>query len=291
MHKFFHALAVICLCFAVPASPAIAAKKKVTIAYVEWDCAVAGSHLAKAAIEDRLGVSVELVSLSAAAMWAGIATGDADACVTAWLPATHANYAKKLQGKFEDLGPIVSNVRLGWAVPEYVPVSSMKDVGKYAKEFKNFIIGIDSGAGLMELSEKAMKTYRLDSMVLQDGSGATMTAALGDAVRRKEWIVVTAWSPHWMFGRWKLRYLDDPEKTLGGSESINTIVRLGLKEDMPELYSFFDEFHYADIDQLQLLMTWNQEKDADLQENARRFMRENSKLVDSWFRTEQRRDN
>ncbi len=234
-------------------------------------------------MEERLGVTVELLPVSAAAMWAAVASGDADASVTAWLPATHARYAKKLQGQFEDLGPLVSGARLGWAVPDYVPVTSMADVGKHAKEFNNTITGIDAGAGIMDLSEKAMETYGLTSMVLQDGSGATMAAALGDAVRRKEWIVVTAWSPHWMFGRWNLRYLDDPEKTLGGSESINTIVRPGLKEDMPEVYAFLDKFHYKDIGQLQTLMAWNQEKGANLLDNARRFMKENPELVAEWF--------
>ncbi|MDL2209250.1 glycine betaine ABC transporter substrate-binding protein [Desulfovibrio sp. OttesenSCG-928-O18] len=272
------------VCFAgMPFTAEAAAKKKITLVYVEWDCATASSYLAKAAMEDKLGVSVELLSVSAAAMWAAVGSGDADACVTTWLPFTHASYAKKLKGKFEDLGPLATGARIGWAVPDYVTVTSMKDVGKHAREFKNTITGIDAGAGLMELSEKAMKTYGLTSMVLQDGSGATMAAALGDAIRRKEWIVVTAWSPHWMFGRWNLRYLDDPEKTLGGSEGINTIVRLGLKKDSPEVYAFLDNFHYEDISQLQTLMAWNQEKGADLLGNARRFMKENPNLVDSWF--------
>lgn len=268
---------------AAPVGEVRAASKKVTVVYVEWDCAAATSYLAQAAMEEKLGVSVELLPVGAAAMWASVATGDADAALTAWLPATHADYAKKLAGRFEDLGPLVSGARLGWAVPEYVTVSSMADLALHAKEFNNTVTGIDSGAGIMILSEKALKEYNLAPMELQDGSGATMAAALGDAIRRKEWIVVTAWSPHWMFGRWNLRYLEDPKGVLGGSETINTIVRIGLKKDMPEVYAFLDKFHYADIGQLQTLMAWNQEKGADLKANARRFMTENPDLVKSWF--------
>ncbi len=282
--RFLVCTAMACFVACGMAQTATAAKKPVSIVYVEWDCATASSYLVKAAMEERLGVSVDLLPVSAAAMWAAVASGDADATVTAWLPATHASYAKKLEGKVEDLGPLATGARLGWAVPEYVTVTSMKEVGTHAKEFNNTITGIDAGAGIIQLSEKAMETYGLTSMVLQDGSGATMAAALGDAIRRNEWIVVTAWSPHWMFGRWKLRYLDDPENTLGGSENINTIVRLGLKDDMPEVYAFLDKFHYEDIGQLQTLMTWNQEKGAALLENAKRFMKENPDLVDSWFK-------
>ena len=282
----------LCLCImvcclwvlgSVPAHGAVS-KKPVTLVYVEWDCAAATSYLAKAAIEDKFGVSVELLPVSAAAMWASVATGDADATLTAWLPGTHASYLKKLQGQFDDLGPLVTGARLGWAVPEYVTISSMKEIAANAKKFNNTIIGIDAGAGLMELSEKAMKTYGLKAMSLQDGSGATMVAALGDAVRRNEWIVVTAWSPHWMFGRWNLRYLEDPEGTLGGSEGIHTIARKGLQKDMPEIYAFLDAFHYEDISQLQTLMAWNQEKGADMEANARRFMKEYPELAASWFK-------
>lgn len=287
MHKIlrlfaFSLLACFCLAGTVPGAHA-ASQKKITLVYVEWDCATASSYLAKAAMEEKLGVEVELLSVSAAAMWAAVGSGDADGFVAAWLPVTHENYAKKLAGRFEDLGPLATGARLGWAVPEYVTVTSMKDMAAHAGKFRNTITGIDAGAGIMGLSEKAMKVYGLDSMTLMDGSGATMTAALGDAIRRNEWIVVTAWSPHWMFGRWNLRYLEDPEKALGGSESINTIVRLGLREDNPEVYAFLDKFHYADINQLQTLMAWNQEKGADLLENAKRFMREHPELTASWF--------
>ena len=284
MRKMFYVLLILCLCLVGMAFPAAAAKKKITIAYVEWDCATASSHLVKAAIEDRLGVEVTLLSVSAAAMWASVASGDADATVTAWLPVTHAGYVKKLAGKYVDLGPLVTDARLGWAVPDYVPVASIREIGEHAQKFGNRIVGIDAGAGYMELSEKAMKVYKLESMLLQDGSGATMTAALGEAIRRNEWIVVTAWSPHWKFGRWKLRYLDDPEKVLGESETINTIVRLGLEKDMPEVYRFLDAFHYENIGQLQSLMTWNQEKGADLLGNSRRFMKEHPELTASWFK-------
>lgn len=284
MRKIPQFVITICLCLAVLTASAVAAGKKVTLTYVEWDCATASSYLVKAALEDKLAVEVDLLPVTAAAMWASVASGDADAMVTAWLPVTHAEYAGRLTGKYEDLGPLATGARLGWAVPDYVTVTSMADLGKHAQRFNGIITGIDAGAGLMGLSEKAVKTYKLDSMTLQEGSGATMTAALDDAVRRNNWVVVTAWSPHWMFGRWKLRYLDDPENVLGGAETINTIARLGLKKDMPAVYRFLNAFHYEDIGQLQALMAWNQEKGADPLENARRFMKENPELAASWFK-------
>ena len=67
---------------------------------------------------------------------------------------------------------------------------------------------------------------------------------LGDAIRNEEWIAVTGWTPHWMFARWDLKYLEDPEGVFGEAEEIHTLTRVGLKEDMPEVYAFLDNFQW-----------------------------------------------
>lgn len=264
--------------------PAFAGKGKVKIAYVEWDCAAASTNVVKAVLQERMGYEVEIIPVAAAAMWQALGTGDADAMVTAWLPVTHAAYLDKVKGKVENLGPIVGGAKLGWAVPSYVTIDSIAQLNDNADKFNGKIIGIDPGAGLMALSEKVMEEYGLDKMELIEGSGATMTATLANAIRDKEWIVVTAWSPHWMFGKWDLKYLDDPKNVLGEEEHIDTVVRKDLKADMPEVYAFLDKFAWKDTKQLQMVMAWNQEKGSDRYENAVRFIKENKEQVDSWLK-------
>ncbi|WP_319762242.1 glycine betaine ABC transporter substrate-binding protein [Maridesulfovibrio sp.] len=258
--------------------------KKVTLAYVEWDCATASTNLAKAVIEERLGYECEILPVSAAAMWQAVGTGDVDGLVTAWLPVTHKEYLERVKDKVEDLGALVGGAKLGWVVPSYVTIDSIEQLNANADKFDGKIIGIDPGAGLMSLSEEAVKQYNLDNMELMEGSGATMTAALADAIKNKKWVVVTGWSPHWMFGRWDLKYLKDPKGVLGGEEKIHTIVRKGLKKDQPKVYSFLEKFAYTNPNQLQKLMAWNQEKGADPYENAKRFIKENKAQVDSWLK-------
>jgi len=270
------------LLVAALAIPALA-KDKVKIAYVEWDCAAASTNLVKAVLQEKMGYDVEIIPVAAAAMWQAVGTGDVDGMVTAWLPVTHADYLAKVKDKVENLGPIVGGAKLGWAVPSYVEAKSIADLNKYADKFDGKIIGIDPGAGLMRLSEQAVKDYGL-KLELMEGSGATMTAALGNAIKHKEWIVVTAWSPHWMFGKWDLKYLDDPKGVLGGEEHIDTIVRKGLSKDMPKVYAFLDKFKYKDAVQMQTLMAWNQEPGADRYENAKRFIKEFPETVDSWLK-------
>ncbi len=278
---------VLSLCLAlalVVASSVVAfAKDPVRIAYVEWDCATTSTNMVKAVLEQEMGYEVEILPVAAAAMWQAVGSGDVDGMVTAWLPVTHGDYLKKVGDKVEDLGPLSTGAKVGWVVPKYVTINSIEELKANADKFEGKIIGIDPGAGLMRMSEDTMKAYSLDNFELVEGSGATMTAALSDAVKNNKWVVVTGWSPHWMFGRWQLKYLEDPKGTLGGSETINAVVRKGLKKDMPEVYAFLDRFAWDTPDQLQMVMAWNQEPGADPYENAKRFIKENPEVVKKWL--------
>ncbi|TWI74400.1 glycine betaine/proline transport system substrate-binding protein [Desulfobotulus alkaliphilus] len=260
------------------------AQKKVRLAYVEWDCSAASTHLVQAVLQEKMGYEVEILPVAAAAMFQALATGNVDGMVTAWLPVTHEDYYERVKNRVEDLGPIVGGAKLGWAVPSYVNIDSIEEINDHAAKFKNRVVGIDPGAGLMRLSEQAMKDYGLNKMQLMEGSGATMTAALDTAIRRNEWVVVTAWSPHWMFGAWDLKYLDDPKGILGGEEFIHTLVRKDLKKDMPEVYNFLKNFAWKDAGQLQMVMAWDQERGADRYENAKRFIKENEEQVKGWLK-------
>ncbi|MFP4314617.1 MAG: glycine betaine ABC transporter substrate-binding protein [Desulfovibrionales bacterium] len=271
------------LLFAVALSGTALAKKSVDIAYVEWDCAVASTNMVQAVLQEKMGYDVEITPVAAAAMWSAVASGDVEGMVTAWLPSTHADYMSRFKKDVEDLGPIVGGAKLGWAVPAYVDIDSIPDLKGNAAKFDGRIIGIDPGAGLMRLSEDAMEAYDLSDFELMEGSGATMTAALQDAIKNNEPIVVTAWSPHWMFGKWDLKYLDDPKQVLGEEEFIHAIVRDDLKKDMPEVYAFLDNFKWENPEQLQKLMAWNQEPGTTPYENAVKFMNENPELVNSWL--------
>ena len=259
------------------------AKDKVKIAYVEWDCALTSTNIVAAVLQEKMGYEVELLPVAAAAMWQAVGTGDVDGMVTAWLPVTHKDYLARVADKVENLGPIVGGARVGWVVPSYVEIDSIEQMNGAADKFDDKIIGIDPGAGLMQMSEKTIDAYGLDKFELMEGSGATMTAALADAIKNNQWIVVTGWSPHWMFGRWDLKYLNDPKGTLGGEEYIATIVRKGLDKDMPEVYAFLDAFSYENPNQLQTVMAWNQEEDADPYANAVKFINENPELVNKWM--------
>jgi glycine betaine/proline transport system substrate-binding protein len=257
-----------------------AQSKKVKIAYVEWSDAVVATNVLKTALESK-GYEVTITPLAAAAMWQAVATGEADAMVAAWLPTTHASYYGQLKDKVDLIGPNVTGAKIGWAVPKYTDISSIEDLKTKASLVEGKVIGIDPGAGLMKASDKAIKEYGLP-VKLVDGSDATMTAALKDAYDRKQPIVVTTWTPHWMFGRWEMKYLSDPKNVFGGEETVNTVARKDLKKDNPELHAILSKFKLS-LEDEQKVMLWNEEKGAKPSETAARWVKENPEKVKAWL--------
>ncbi len=282
IRKFLIALCVF-VGFMVPVAQAKLTKPTVRLVYVEWPCAVVTSNIAKVIIEEKLGHPVNLIPVSVAVMFQAISKQEAEASVSIWLPNTHATYMKKLQGQLVDLGPIVTGAKLGWVVPDYVPLTSVEQLKGHAKEFKGTVYGIDAGSVYMTQSETAIKEYNLKGFELETSSDAIMVAMLAEAIRKKEWVVITGWAPHWMFGKWQLHFLDDPKGLFGTEEAIHAVARKGLDTDMPAVYNFLHKFSYTNTAQLQKLMAENEEKGADPLENARKFVREHQEQVNAWL--------
>ena len=159
------------------------------------------------------GYDVMLRNADIAPIFVSMAAGKVDVFMDSWLPATHADYIKK---------------------------------------YGNEIIGIDVGAGLMNETERVIQEYPVE-LTLKPSSGATMVAFLQKSIENKEWIVVTGWTPHWMFSRYDLKFLDDSQKQYGDAEHIQIMATKGFSEKDPYAAAFFRNFS-LDNEQLSELM-------------------------------------
>ncbi|AYD04080.1 glycine betaine ABC transporter substrate-binding protein [Neorhizobium sp. NCHU2750] len=230
--------------FAGSALPTMAADAKpVKIGWAAWSDAEFVTKLAAKLITDKLDTKVELVQTDVAPLYQGVSRGDLDAMMMAWLPATHADYFAKVKDKVETLGTIYDGAKLGWIVPDYIPeseIASIEDLKKpeVQKKLSGTVQGIDPGAGLTRLSQQALKDYGLDVYKLQISSEAGMLTTVDRAERGKKWFVATSWSPHWMFGKYKLRYIADPKKSLGEAEHVDILARKDFKTDNPKVAAF-----------------------------------------------------
>lgn len=100
---------------------------KITLGYVAWDSEIASTNVIGKVLTD-LGYKVTLTQVEAGPMWTGVADGSLDAHVAGWLPSTHADYYKKYEGKFEDLGENLKGTKLGLVVPAYMDIDSIEDL-------------------------------------------------------------------------------------------------------------------------------------------------------------------
>lgn len=127
--------------------------------------------------------------------------------------------------------------------------TAANDGNRTAGEQVNYTItGTDPGSGLMRLTAQAVEDYDLSEWTVQESSAAGMTAQLDAAYKNEEPIIIAAWSPHWMFNTYDLKYLDDPELTYGEPEEIHTLARLGLQDEHPVAYQFLQRFHWTSDD-------------------------------------------
>lgn len=255
-------------------------KKKISIAYANWSEGIEMTNLAKVIFEDQ-GYEVKLLNADLAPIFASLSRKKADVFMDVWMPVTMADYMQEYGDKLEVIGNIYDNARIGLVVPEYVTINSIEELNAEKDRFSGEIVGIDAGAGIMKATDQALKDYQLDYKLLTS-SGPAMTASLKKAIDKNEWIVVTGWTPHWMFDRFKLKILQDPKTIYGAVETIHTVAWKGFSEQDPFAAQLLKNMHLTD-EHISSLMTAIEDAQTSETEAARQWMNEHKELVDSWI--------
>ncbi|MEG1045029.1 MULTISPECIES: glycine betaine ABC transporter substrate-binding protein [Carnobacterium] len=159
------------------------------------------------------------------------------------------------------------------------PYDAKKPVGE---QINYTITGIDAGAGIMSSTEKAISDYQLDknNWQLQPSSTAAMTSTLAKAIKDKRPIVVTGWTPHWMFTKFDLKFLEDPKGSFGKAENIHTIVRKDLKKDEPTAYEVLDRFYWTPEEMADVMLQVNE--GVDPEKAAADWLKSNPEKLEEW---------
>lgn len=262
--------------------PADEDEKTAELVYVNWAEGIAYTNLAKNILEEKMGYDVTITSADVGPAYTAVANSDYDAFMETWLPVLHRNYLEQFEDDITDLGHVFEGTQSGLVVPEYVEVDRISELNELTDRFNGEIIGIDAGAGIMSTTEQVIEEYGLEFDLITS-SGPAMTAALSRAIQNEEWIVVTGWQPHWKFGQWDLKFLEqDEDKVLWETGNIHIMGRENLQEDKPELARFLGNMFF-DVEELSDLMVAVEESDRNVAEVTRDWMYENEDLVDSWI--------
>ncbi|MFG6148120.1 glycine betaine ABC transporter substrate-binding protein [Halobacillus sp. B23F22_1] len=254
--------------------------KEVSIGMNNWAENIAVSNMWKIILEEE-GYEVELEQVEKGVLYEALAAGDLDIGMEIWLPNTDASFYEQYEEDIDWRETWYEGTELGLVVPSYMEdINSIEDLNDHAEELDGQIVGIDSGASIMSLTDDAIAEYDLDYSLAASSEGSMMTE-LTNAIESEEPIVVTHWTPHWAFSEMDLKFLEDPENVYGDSEDISYAARLDLEEDNPELVEWFDNF-MLDDQQLGELMASINEADSE-EEGAQAWIDENQDVIDEWM--------
>ncbi|CAM3821002.1 glycine betaine ABC transporter substrate-binding protein [Alicyclobacillus pomorum] len=256
--------------------------KTVTIGYVDWDEDVAASYLWKDILTEK-GYSVQLQSLDAGPLFSGLSEGGVDVFFDTWLPVTHQTYMTRYGSNLANLGKwYQGQTQEGFAVPSYVTdVTSIGDLKKHAAEFGNQIVGIDPGAGEMQLAAKAVSDYGLGMQLVQSSSPA-MLSALQKAYSEHKPIVVTMWSPHWAVTKYHLKYLSDPKGDFGKPGWIQTEANKNWASSNAQVSQWIKNFKLTPQQLGSLEEDINSGPSKD--QGVKKWISDNQNLVNSWLK-------
>ena len=269
-HSPYRKMASVCLAGLILAASTTwtqaADRPPVRIGWVNWSDTEITVKLATTALQEHLKQPVKLVMADIGIQFQALANGNIDLIPMVWLPSTHKAFYDKYKDRLEDLGVLYEG-RIGMAVPTSIPISeiaSVEDLNKphIREKLDGKILTSEVGNGQYKLTVKAIEDYKLTGYKLVASSESGMLNELDRNLKRNKWSLVNAWSPHWMFSKWSLRYLDDPKQIFGGAEQIHAMARKGFSAEYPEVASFFAHYSIPQAD-LEALMMQARETSSD----------------------------
>jgi glycine betaine/proline transport system substrate-binding protein len=249
----------------------------IKLVYTDWSESVAITHLSAVLLEEKMDYSIVLKLTDVESAYREIAEGEADIFADAWLPETHKTYMEEHTGNIEELGIIYPEARTGFVVPAYSNLQTIADL----KNYTNPVIGIDEGAGVMQNAHHAIEMYNL-SVSLLSFSEDEMIKQLEDSIKRRKEIVITGWEPHWIFARYEVKFLEDPDNVFGEKENIYTVGRTGIDEEHPRAVRFFERMQLTEK-QLNSLV-YQVRLSEDPRQGVKNWMKENEYIVNQWVK-------
>lgn len=206
--------------------------KTITMGTLSWDDLTPITAVTKKVLE-YAGYTVKVTTFAEWGIaFAALGKGDVQ------LLASQINYISqdhwdKNKSRLEKISPVSHGLYQAFAVPKYVPITTIDELNANADKFGNKIVGIEPGSGLMRDAAAAVKAYGLKPKLVE-GSTAAMSAAVKSATDRKEWVVATVWEPSEFMKKYDLKFLKDPKNVFPGAQSYYWIANKGFSAKYPQ---------------------------------------------------------
>lgn len=296
---------------AAPAQPS-GEKPVIKLAENPWTGSSVNVYVAKQLLEEKLGYTVEVVTIDENAQWPAVAKGDISAILEIWPSGeTHQKGLKQyVEGDktVVHLGELGVVGKISWYVPKYV-VDAHPELATWegfknpelAKLFATAETG-DAGQFLagdpswVQYDEEIIQNLGLNLKVVRAGSEQAVLAALDSAYSRKEPILFYLWTPHSVHNKYELVPVKLPEYTDECYAEANAgkkacdypkdvlfkVANAKLKETAPDAFQFLANMKLSDADQISMIA------DVELNgktpaEAARAWIEKNEAVWSQWL--------
>jgi glycine betaine/proline transport system substrate-binding protein len=154
--------------------------------------------------------------------------------------------------------------------------------GSISEEMEYTITGIEPGAGMSGVIDDMIENEEnLQGWTHQTSSTGAMLTELDQAIQNEEPIVIAAWSPHYMFAKYDIKYLEDPNELFGGEEDVLKLGRLGFEEDFPIAAEIVRNF-YLEIDVIEAALLESQEQEISVPEVVETWVVDNEDIMNEF---------
>lgn len=255
-------------------------KKEIRLIYPDWTEGIAMTHLIKVILRDRLHYNVTTRMDEVNDIYAMVASGEYDVFADAWLPKTHERYWNLYSDSLMDLGIVFEDARTGIVAPDFMSIKNISDINQLETS-ERVVYGLDTVSGVMQATKQAFEHYQVDGQLVT-GNEQELMDKFDLAYQKHEPILITGWVPHWMFGKYNLKFLNDPDAIYGANENIHIVARNGFEEDFPVVVRFLKNMLLTDAEMNALLTDYNANKDYP-ERGIIKWMEEHVATVNSWI--------
>lgn len=278
----------------------------ITIGQFSWTAAAVQTEILKLVAEQHpeLGVgSVESKQLDPAPGWIGMQRGDIDVMPEVNLP-NQQPFVDKAKKEASLVSKTYGGATQGWFVPKYLvskggaadgltSVDQLKDK-KWADAVGSQLYDADAGWVTTKQNDKRIKAFNL-AITHKPSSEAAVLAQIQRAYQRKEPVLVYLYHPHWVFQKYDLVQLKEPEPYRSGcfegsgddcaipTLSAHVGARKDLKERAPKYYAMLQKFSISLTD-VEKLLARQQNSDASPEQIAKDWVAANQSTIDSWIK-------
>jgi glycine betaine/proline transport system substrate-binding protein len=239
-----------------------------------------------------LGYRTVTQILSIPVTYASIKNRQIDVYLGDWQPSMEEDRKPFLaDGSVQVVRANLKGAKYTLAVPSYVAaagVNNFADLRAHADRFKRRIIGIEPGnnGNRMIGTIIAENRFGLGDWTLVESSEQGMLSEVDRAIRRSDWIVFLAWSPHPMNLKYHINYLSGGDDTFGagyGGATIYTDVRTGYLAECPNVGALLTNLEFTpEIESQMMALILDDHLDGT--KAASRFLAAHTALLDGWLK-------